>query len=94
MEKVFYLFFYRPQDQLNIGKILLHRFYMRCSLKKAEYHEVAAAILFLSGKLGSGSNFVKIDKVIHYMVRDCIKDPAKKNQVDTREGTKVRATPW
>ena len=72
-----------------MGKILLHRFYMRKSFKKAEYHEVAATILFIAGKLGSGGNFVSIEKVIHFIVRDCCKDPVKRSCLNTKEGSKV-----
>ena len=72
-----------------MGKILLHRFYMKKSFKKAEYHEVAATILFIAGKLGSGGNFVSIEKVIHFIVRDCCKDPVKRSCLNTKEGSKV-----
>ena len=65
---------------------------MRKSFKKAECHEVAAAILFIAGKLGSGGNFVSIEKVVHFMARHCCKDPALRAALDTSEGGKVRVS--
>jgi hypothetical protein len=74
-----------PIDQVNMAKILLHRFYMRHSLQKAEYHEVSAAIIFIACKLGNGGNFCKIEKVIYY----CAVDAKKNESVDMNENNKV-----
>ncbi|KAJ3254364.1 hypothetical protein HK103_007246 [Boothiomyces macroporosus] len=74
-----------PQDQINMGKILLHRFYMRYSLQQGEYHEVAATILFIASKLGSGAISIKIEKIILY----CAKDAKKDGPVDMNENNKV-----
>jgi hypothetical protein len=74
-----------PLDQINMGKTLLHRFYMRHPLQKAEYHEVSAAIIFIASKLGNGQNFCKIEKVIF----NCATDAKKGGDVDMREDNKV-----
>lgn len=73
-----------PQSQTNMAKVLLHRFYMRESMQKAEYHEIAATLVFMAGKLGSGSGFVKIDKIIQKSAED-----AFKKYIDASEGTNV-----
>lgn len=42
---------------------------MRASTAEPVYYEVAAAILFLAGKLGNGSDFCRIEKVIDVCAR-------------------------
>ncbi|KAJ3302580.1 hypothetical protein HDV03_004831 [Kappamyces sp. JEL0829] len=78
-----------PLDQLCVAKVLLHRVYMRVSLKKVDYHEIVAALLFMAGKLGSGVNFIKIEHLVKAVAYDCAKDNAQlKARLELHEGGK------
>jgi hypothetical protein len=82
--KMYYLNNPRPVDQINMGKVLLNRFYMRASLKDFNYRSIAAAILFIAGKLGSGENFVKIETLLPLAAKE-----SRRDDVDTSEGSPV-----
>ena len=75
----------RPIDQINMGKVLLQRFYMRASLKDFNYRSIATAILFIAGKLGSGENFVKIETLLPLAAKESL----RRDDVDTSEGSPV-----
>jgi hypothetical protein len=60
---------------LQIGKVILHRFYMLNSLKLFEYHEIAAACLFACCKLGSGKDFIKIEQIVIVCGTEAKKSP-------------------
>ena len=59
---------------------------MRQAFQDIGYHEVAAAIIFLVCKLGSGSDFKKIELVIQHCAIDAKKDG---KPVDMDENSKV-----
>ncbi|KAJ8322965.1 hypothetical protein O5D80_008482 [Batrachochytrium dendrobatidis] len=62
-----------PHDMQATAKILLHRFYMRASLKECEYHDVASSVIFICGKLGDGRNFKHIEQIISVCANDAAK---------------------
>ena len=65
----------RPEDQINIAKVLLHRYYMRedCTLKNNHYMLISSVMLFIVGKTGSGKQFVRIDYIIPIVMAECRK---------------------
>ncbi|KAI8897521.1 cyclin-like protein [Globomyces pollinis-pini] len=72
-----------PQELINKGKLLMQRFYMRCSFQKWEYHEVSAALLFLCSKIGNSGSYLKIETIIGVCAR-----AAKKGHSDLSETSK------
>ena len=59
---------------------------MRQALQDIGYHEVAATLIFLTGKMGSASDYKKIENVIKYCASDAKKDG---KLVDLDENSKV-----
>ena len=63
---------------------------MRYSLKEADYHEVVGALLFMAGKIGSGENFVKMERLVKAVAHDCNRgEPEKRSRLQLDEHGRV-----